>query len=667
MGNTDILSSKESSNPSDLSKVSSSSSDDDDNDESEYNVNDSRKKSKRRDSPRCVFIADNLHKDEKYLTKMILKNIKLRRVDPFSEQPERKAGPPPKYIIRFINGRKFCEVATYLESEYRKWKDMFIKLCINSTFNKEYNLIGPLPALGQEYYLANLIEFPETRYVVHRISKMKILSDPLIIGRLKNEINFMRDVECPSNIMMYQIYEDEITLCLVYESVFGPSLENTLQVGLELKETEILCIIRDIVTQLEAMHRSNYVYRSITPRNIALREPGKPSSTNQSVFITFQNCVNLTCKEVLKYNPGSIGFMAPELMSPVISVKNIDFFKADIFSLGVILYSLMTRKEAFDTSTSENLFLSNQKNQIREPNQDFNNFSSGLKSLVLKMIDTSPQERPSARDILNSNVLTQKSPTIKATIKAFGFVKQLIQRSDSNQDKTLFSNQRESLKNKARFSLAYNESFFRRTGNSNQEQASPGIDSSPQLKEKAIQQQSAPPKDQNKEKISPISNKSSNGFQQDVLILSGRPKILENRAKQDKNNLITPISLKQHSSPVNTLPVDNQYNYLQGHSEQVGMSEKLKKKMMRQQSLKLDKDLMEGGKSNRPISLSINRNNLSEISRQSVDFEHNNIAKVSERFAVGGSALDHRILRVRNCKAPKTMRTLTISEFKPFT
>ena len=409
---------------------------------------------------------ENLKRDEKFIGKLILRNINLKKVDPFSEQPQSTTAKKTPYIIRFINGKKFCEIATFLESIFLEWKEILSKLSMICTFTKDYQLSSVISTLGEGYYMSSLTEFPESRYLVHRVSKLKLLTDPVNILRLRNEINAMRDIISSSMIQLYNVYEDETSVCLVLETVFGPSLNNTLQVGLELKESEVLCLLKDILTMLNDMHSQKFVYRNINPKCINLKEPGKPNFDNSSVFVTYEYCAHLSCHEVLKYNPAMIGYIAPELMESLVNMKSIDFTKCDIYSLGIIIYSLMCRKLAFDNSSPEQLYILNKFNNYKEPNTNFNNFSNSLKNMVLRMISSNPSERPTALQVLKSEIFNNPSPSISGTVKVFGFMKQLMNRSNLNQDKEkekqILAEQRSSFKNaaKQRASVAYfNESY----------------------------------------------------------------------------------------------------------------------------------------------------------------------------------------------------------------
>src|SRR5690606_32189314 len=106
-------------------------------DSEEYDIN-RKDRDKNRTTPRCVFIKDGQKRDDKYIARLIMKGINHQKVDMFSEQPAKVQEKKRPYIIRFINGKKFCEIATFIESTYLEWKTELKKLCICLSFDKDF-------------------------------------------------------------------------------------------------------------------------------------------------------------------------------------------------------------------------------------------------------------------------------------------------------------------------------------------------------------------------------------------------------------------------------------------------------------------------------------------------------------------------------------------------
>ena len=110
-------------------------------------------------------------------------------------------------------------------------------------------------------------------------------------------------------------------------------------------------------------------------------------------------------------NEGDVRYMAPELLQEIDSNGNIpDLTKADIYSMGITIFELMTSKLApsFNPLGIELPKNGPQWHTLRNGEELIRlrkcNFSNSLKTLVSKMMDPDPSKRPSAKEILENHL-----------------------------------------------------------------------------------------------------------------------------------------------------------------------------------------------------------------------------------------------------------------------
>ena len=155
-------------------------------------------------------------------------------------------------------------------------------------------------------------------------------------------------------------------------------------------------IFRKILEGVQACHNANICHRDLKMQNILFDEQFNPKICDFG-FATFY-------KKNLDDFLGTESHAAPE----VLHHRHYDGFKADIFSLGVILFTLVTFKNGFRKAYKKDLYYRLIMKENYEKFWDFignqiPKISDELKKLYLKMVSYKPQDRPSIEDILNDD------------------------------------------------------------------------------------------------------------------------------------------------------------------------------------------------------------------------------------------------------------------------
>ena len=145
-----------------------------------------------------------------------------------------------------------------------------------------------------------------------------------------------------------------------------------------------------LVETLDHVHSKKIVMRDLNSNSINLREKGKPGFGNKPLIVNFEDCCKADDYEYLSMRMGTVGYIAPEVLQVNFNSQTTDFYKADIFSLGVIMYQLMSNENPFIGVKEDELYLSNLNCQVKTKNQQFDSYSDTLKSLVFRMLSPNP-------------------------------------------------------------------------------------------------------------------------------------------------------------------------------------------------------------------------------------------------------------------------------------
>jgi serine/threonine-protein kinase len=147
----------------------------------------------------------------------------------------------------------------------------------------------------------------------------------------------------PNVVTLFDAGEDQGVLFLAFEFVEGTDLAGRLENGPALSLRDVLRIIRQVADALDFAHRQGIVHRDIKPSNILIDKQGKVKVADFGIAKVTGQSTELTVAGSVM---GSPQYLSPEQ----IRGEELDG-RSDIFSLGVVLYELLSHKRPFDGDT----------------------------------------------------------------------------------------------------------------------------------------------------------------------------------------------------------------------------------------------------------------------------------------------------------------------------
>ena len=273
----------------------------------------------------------------------------------------------------------------------KKLKKTIVKINIRNQVNKieeslEYIKLKELGkgAFG-ECYLFESIE-NEEQCAVKIISKDKI-------DNIRNEITIQQDCDHPNIVKVKKYTEDNDKVYLLLELCQNNTLQHLLEKRKYLTEVETQYYIFQLIQGLKYLHNRKIIHRDLKPSNLFLDEKLNLKIGDFGLVVKLDD-------EKIKRNDyrGTPGFMAPEILNK----ENEYSFEVDIWSLGIIMYDLLTGQLPFKIKTVKNGYETGQKT-----NNDFSlNFpqepqiSEVAKDLIKQILDINPKKRPGLNQIL---------------------------------------------------------------------------------------------------------------------------------------------------------------------------------------------------------------------------------------------------------------------------
>src|SRR4030043_315716 len=216
-----------------------------------------------------------------------------------------------------------------------------LELTPGTTFADRYLVIEELGKGGMGKVYKVLVQEIKEK-VALKLIKPEIAADRQTIDRLQNEIKTNRRTTPKNVCRMYHLGREEDTYYITMEFIRGENLKKMIRMSREMSLEATLTISQQICHGLIEAHRLGIIHRDLKPQNIMIDEEGDVR------IMDFGIASSLEAKGATL--PGMI-MGTPEYMSPEqIDGSQIDA-RCDIYSLGIIIYEMLTGKTPFPGET----------------------------------------------------------------------------------------------------------------------------------------------------------------------------------------------------------------------------------------------------------------------------------------------------------------------------
>ena len=237
-------------------------------------------------------------------------------------------------------------------------------------------------------------------YIDRKIKSMKyaiktIKKDFLNIHSLESvirEIEILRSLDHPNIVKYFETYEDDLYLHIVMEYIPGDNLFKMIsnKKTIHFTEKDINEILLFLMKSVLFLHHNGIVHRDIKPENILFSVSGKYSSLK---LIDFGLSIPRNAGKE-KYRCGTPYYMAPEM------INGKYYYKSDMWSIGVILFIMVTGSFPFNGPTRTEVFEQISKGKYNKKKLNKQKCSNELKDLIKKALIIDPSQRISIEEAL---------------------------------------------------------------------------------------------------------------------------------------------------------------------------------------------------------------------------------------------------------------------------
>ena len=282
------------------------------------------------------------------------------------------------------------------------------ELSIGSTFAGRYQIIEEIGrgGMGRVY---KVLDKDVEEKVALKLLNPEIAADEKIIKRFRNELKFARKITHKNVCRMFDLNEEEGTPYITMEYVPGEDLKSSVRRMGQLTIGKAISVAKQICEGLDEAHRLGVVHRDMKPQNIMIDSEGNAH------IMDFGIALSVETKGVTE--AGMI-IGTPEYMSPEqVEGKQADK-RSDVYSVGVIIYEMVTGRVPFEGDTALSVALKHKSEMPRNPKELNDLIPPDLNRLILKCMEKDREKRFQEADELLSELINieQGMPTQERVI-----------------------------------------------------------------------------------------------------------------------------------------------------------------------------------------------------------------------------------------------------------
>lgn len=205
-----------------------------------------------------------------------------------------------------------------------------------------------------------------------------------ILKRFEREAKALARLSHPNIVKVHDYGEREFTPYLVLEYLPAGTLKQRL--GKAIPWREAVRLIIPIAQALEYAHEHNIIHRDIKPSNILLTEKGQPMLTDFGIAKLLEN------EDTATLTGTGLGIGTPEYMSPEQWTGDVSP-KSDIYSLGVVLYEMVTGRKPYVADTPAAVLLKQSTDQLPSPRIFAPDLPIGIEKILMKALAKKADDR----------------------------------------------------------------------------------------------------------------------------------------------------------------------------------------------------------------------------------------------------------------------------------
>ena len=222
------------------------------------------------------------------------------------------------------------------------------------------------------------------RKVAIKVLRGDLANDEKFIRRFQREAQSVANLSHPNIVEVYDVEEEKGQHYIVMEYIEGKTLKQLLQKRGSLTLSEVIDIMLQLTDGLAHAHDAYIIHRDIKPQNIMIQDDGLVKITDFGIAMAL-NATQLTQTNSVM---GSVHYLPPEQANGKSST-----IKSDIYSLGILMYELITGSVPFKGDNAVEIALKHLKEKIPSIRRQNPTIPQSVENIVLRATAKNPKNR----------------------------------------------------------------------------------------------------------------------------------------------------------------------------------------------------------------------------------------------------------------------------------
>jgi eukaryotic-like serine/threonine-protein kinase len=239
------------------------------------------------------------------------------------------------------------------------------------------------------------------RDVALKMLRLDFANDEEFIRRFHREAQSATSLAHPNIVSIYDVGEEDGLYYIVMEYVEGQTLKQYIQQNAPLRVDEALEIMKQLTSAISHAHQNHIVHRDIKPHNILVDRKGNVKITDFGIAMALSATSITQTNSVL----GSVHYLSPEQARGGTANK-----KSDIYSLGIVLFELLTGRLPFSGESAVSIALKHLQSETPSPKRWNPTLPQSVENIVLKATAKDPFHRYNSVEELEEDLYTALDP-----------------------------------------------------------------------------------------------------------------------------------------------------------------------------------------------------------------------------------------------------------------
>lgn len=249
-----------------------------------------------------------------------------------------------------------------------------IRVLIGKKLSGRYKLLEIIGGGGMaNVYLAR--DMILERNVAIKILRLDFVHDEEFIKRFHREAYSATSLNHPNIVNIYDVGEEDDIYYIVMEYVSGQTLKQYIQKNAPLSVEKTLAIMEQLTSAIAHAHQNRIIHRDIKPQNILIDQNGIVKITDFGIAMALSSTTITHTNSVL----GSVHYLSPEQARGGIVTE-----KSDIYSLGIVMFELLTGRLPFSGDSAVSIALKHLQSNTPSPRRWNPEIPQSVENIILK-------------------------------------------------------------------------------------------------------------------------------------------------------------------------------------------------------------------------------------------------------------------------------------------